>query len=368
MITLESTSSRRAQSWRHDSRRWVFCALACLALLAGACSSEHPARGSFVSHASPVAPLAARAVAGVAITVGDLDRSVAFFRDALDFVEENRRELKGAELERTTGVFGAHVIIARMRLGAEHIELWQFLAPEGRPMPVPSRANDLWFQHIAIVVSDMSRAYQRLREHKVRFASTDPQTLPQSLPNAAGISAFYFKDPDGHFLELIHFPPGKGEPRWQTASGLFLGIDHTAIAVRSTEASKAFYERTLGMRVAGGSENFGTEQAHLNNVEGAHLIITTLRAPAGPGVELLEYVHPAGGREAPADSQANDLWHWHTIIEVAPGTDAGAVLRGAGRPLVSKDLLKSGDAPAMFLDPDGHNVLLTTDHARSTTP
>lgn len=327
-------------------------------VLSGCGSGAPVSRAGSARVGQPAAGPAARAVVGVAITVSDLDRAVEFYRDVLSFVEEDRRELQGAELERITGVFGSHVIVARLRLGTERIELWQYLAPEGRPMPVPSHANDLWFQHIAIVVSDMPRAYQTLRGHKVRFASTDPQTLPQSLPNAAGISAFYFKDPDGHFLELIHFPPGKGEARWQTTPGLFLGIDHTAIAVRDTQAAKDFYGDGLGLRVAGGSENFGDEQAHLNNVEGAHLIITTLKASAGPGVELLEYVAPKGGRPAPADTQANDAWHWHTLIEIEPGADVEALLRRSGRPPFSRAIVPVSQGPSMGRDPDGHGVLL----------
>src|SRR5262245_17083266 len=80
---------------------------------------------------------------------------------------------------------------------------------------------------------------------------------------------------------------------------LFLGIDHTAIVVNSTEASLACYRDTLGLRVVGQSENYGPEQERLNNVFGARLRITTLRAPAGPGVELLEYLTPRDGRPAP---------------------------------------------------------------------
>jgi catechol 2,3-dioxygenase-like lactoylglutathione lyase family enzyme len=298
------------------------------------------------------------AVLGVAITVGDIDRSVEFYRDVLNFVEEDRRELKGAELERVTGVFGAHVIIARMRLGNERIELWQYLAPEGRPMPVPSHANDRWFQHIAIVVSDMERAYRQVRAHKVRFASTDPQTLPQTLPHAAGISAFYFKDPDGHFLELINFPPGKGDPRWQTTGGLFLGIDHTAIAVSSTAASLKFYEGVLGMKLAGQGENFGTEQEHLNNVEGAHLRITTMKASSGPGIEFLEYLAPRDGEPAPRDGAANDLWHWHAIVQLGGGAQYARVLGHAGMSMFSS---KSAlDGPTLVKDPDGHGLMLVT--------
>jgi hypothetical protein len=36
----------------------------------------------------------------------------------------------------------------------------------------------LRFQHIAIVVSDMDKAYELLRRAKVKHVSTAPQTLP----------------------------------------------------------------------------------------------------------------------------------------------------------------------------------------------
>src|SRR5215510_1516586 len=114
--------------------------------------------------------------------------------------------------------------IVRMRLGDELIEISEYLAPRGRPIPADSRSHDQWFQHIAIVVSDMDKAYQQLRANKVQHTSTGPQRIPDWNKAAAGIKAFYFKDPDGHNLELIYFPPGKGDPRWQQTNGrLFFG-------------------------------------------------------------------------------------------------------------------------------------------------
>ncbi len=212
-------------------------------------------------------------------------------------------EVAGDAYERLTGVFGARIYIVRLRLGAEAIELIQYIAPEGRPIPADSRSNDRWFQHIAIIIGDMDAAYARLRAARARHASTGPQTLPGWNPNAGGIRAFYFKDPDGNPLEILQFPPGKGDPRWQKADErdegrLFLGIDHTAIVVPDTDASLTLYRDRLGLRVAGRSENYGTEQEHLNNVFGARLRITTLRAPAGLGIEFLEYLAPRDGRPA----------------------------------------------------------------------
>src|ERR1043165_9668727 len=99
----------------------------------------------------------------------------------------------------------------------------------------------------------MDKAYALLRQNKVEHASSGPQRLPDWNKNAGGIKAFYFLDPDGHVLEALQFPPGKGEPRWQNTDRLFLGIDHTAIVVSDTDNSLRFYRDLLGMKVTGES-------------------------------------------------------------------------------------------------------------------
>lgn len=304
------------------------------------------AAGWFATAPAPAAA-GARAVTSIGITVDDLDRSVAFFRGVLGFEKTGEIEVAGPDVESRSGVFGARVRIATLRLGEETIELSDYLAPRGRPYPYGTRANDHWFQHIAIVVSDMDAAYAKLRAAGIEHASTGPQTLPDSIPAAAGIRAFYFRDPDGHFLELLQFPPGKGEDRWQRRDALFLGIDHTAIVVGDTDRSLAFYRDTLGLVVAGASTNAGVEQEHLNNVEHARLRITTLRAPAGPGVELLEYLAPLSGRRAKRTIRANDIAYWQT--HVALDRESGGEAAGASQVAHSERVVR---------DPDGHALLL----------
>jgi catechol 2,3-dioxygenase-like lactoylglutathione lyase family enzyme len=225
------------------------------------------------------------------------------------------------------------------------------------------RSNDRWFQHIAIIVGDMDRAYQRLRQRKVRHASTGPQRLPDWNPNAGGIKAFYFRDPDGHHLEILEFPAGKGNPKWHKPSDkLFLGIDHTAIVVGDTEASLRFYRDTLGMQVAGESENYGPEQERLNNVFGARLRITALRAATGPGIEFLEYLTPRDGRSYPADERSNDLIHWQTRLVVRDAEAASQAVRDGRFALISPGAVALTDGTLGFhqgllaRDPDGHPV------------
>src|SRR5947207_1902866 len=211
----------------------------------------------------------------------------------------------------------------------------------------------------------MDQAFVKLRALKVQFVSTGPQTLPPSIKVAAGIKAFYFRDPDQHNLEIIYFPPGKGDPRWQEKSdNLFLGIDQTAIGISKTEGGLKFYRDLLGLRKAGESENFGTEQEHLNQVFGAHLHITGMRASAGPGIEFLEYLAPRDGRPRPADVHANDLAHWQTVVRTDDIDNVVDRLRQAHVPFVSSSVVMTPkdqtgfSKGALVSDPDGHDVLL----------
>jgi catechol 2,3-dioxygenase-like lactoylglutathione lyase family enzyme len=270
---------------------------------------------AFRAHAQTNGHELVQAVDAIGMTVSDMDRALDFYTKVLTFEKVSDIEVAGDEYEHLLGVFGLRIRVVRLQLGDEFIDLTDYLAPEGRPIPVDMRSNDRWFQHIAIVVSDMDKAYQRLREFKVQHASTGPQRIPDSNKAAAGIRAFYFRDPDGHHLEIIYFPAGKGDPKWQTTNGqLFLGIDHTAIVVSNTEQSLKFYRDLLGLQLTGESENYGTEQEHLNNVFGARLRISGLRAAKGPGIEFLEYLAPRDGLPVPEDMKSNDLMHWQITL------------------------------------------------------
>ncbi|HEU0006456.1 MAG TPA: VOC family protein, partial [Terriglobia bacterium] len=154
---------------------------------------------------------AVQAVDVIGMTVGDMDRSVEFFTNVLRFEKVSDVEVTGRDYERLQGLFGLRMRVVRMKLGGESIELTEYLAPRGRAFPSDTRSNDHWFQHVAIIVNDMDKAYRTLRQHKVQHASSGPQRLPDWNKNAGGIQAFYFRDPDGHFLEILQFPEGKGD-------------------------------------------------------------------------------------------------------------------------------------------------------------
>ena len=223
-------------------------------------------------------------------------------------------------------------------LGDEVVELLRFDQP-GRPYPFTHASTDLCFQHFAIVVTDIQAAYQRLCSVGGWTAiSTDgPQKLPES---SGGVTAFKFRDPDGHPLELLAFPDNKLPERWKSRpkSDLFLGIDHSAITVSDSWRSIAFYT-ALGLRVASRSLNTGSEQERLDAVRDAVVEVTALAlAQATPHVELLCY------RSAPPGEsiafRSNDIAATRMVFEVDGWS--------------SEDVTN----PQALLDPDGHHLMI----------
>lgn len=215
-------------------------------------------------------------VMGIQRTVKDIRISTQFYKDALGFSQDNNNP-------------------SRLYLGEEFVE---FVESKRYQPQKNIHGNDADFQHIAIVVRDMEEAYATLRKYNVTHISNTPQELPTWNTSVSGIKAFYFLDPDFHPVEIIRFPTGKGNKRWQTKDNkLFLGIDHTAIVIRDTAVSEGFYSN-LGFRKVAQFETWGVEQEHLNGVFGARLRITSLKAsPDSMGIELLEYLSPTTAKQ-----------------------------------------------------------------------
>jgi catechol 2,3-dioxygenase-like lactoylglutathione lyase family enzyme len=258
----------------------------------------------------------------VGMTVANLEQSVKFYSEVLSFEKIASFEVWGEDWDKLQGIFGLRMQIVQMQLGAEIISLMQYLTPEGRSVPVNSRSCDRIFQHLAIVVQDIERAYQHLRQYRVRHSSTSPQQLPEWNEKLGGVKAFYFKDPDGHNLELIEFPPDKADQKWlqttdKTTDKLFLGIDHSAVVVKNAEASFTLYRDRLNWQLMLQAENYGTEYEHISGIFGARVQVNSFKPRSGIGFELLEYITPTNGRDIPTDSQANDLWHCQTVIAVS---------------------------------------------------
>ncbi len=328
--------------------------LVAISLLAG-CG---PAPSSLPAPPSAT-PALAGAVTEVAFTVDDLDGPRRLL-ERIGATVVGEQHASAADVAALTGVRrGARVL--RLRLGDEIISLVDHDGGAGRGWREGARSNDLDFQHIAIVVRDIDAAFAAVRP-AITLVSPGPQRIPDSNPAAGGIRAHYLRTAEGDPLELIWYPAGRGDPRWQTAPGELLGIDHTAIASSDTDRSRAFYG-ALGFRVAGEALNTGVEQERLSGVAGARVRITGMAGARGPGVELLEYLAPGPGRAARADASADDLDHVETEIEVSSLEAAITAAVAAGGTHVA------GPAPcvlcdgargrgALVRDPDGHAIRL----------
>ncbi|MFN0080961.1 MAG: VOC family protein [Ferruginibacter sp.] len=297
-------------------------------------------------------------VGPVCITVKQLNNSVKFYTEVLQFKLISIEDFYGESQEQLFAKFGIHYKIAHLQLGDEYVDLIDYLTSGGRSIAETQQSNDLAFQHIAIVVKDMDAAFKKLQKNNVEFVSTLPQTIPISNTAAAGIKAFYFHDIDNHNLELIYFPKGKGKAKWQNqTANIFLGIDHTAISVSKTENSLQYWVNNLSLQKKGESHNVGTEQAHLNFVENAELQITGLAAADGPGVEFLQYLKPGAGKIYPQDTQCDDLWNWLTKVQCDDIEAFHQKLIAANTKIVSNAIaIIKGKKNFIARDPDGHAV------------
>ena len=132
-----------------------------------------------------------RGVGPIGMTVSDMERSIVFYSRALDFAKVSDVEVWGPDWDRLQGVFGLRMRVVRMRLGDETLELTEYLTPRGRPMPADSRGNDRWFQHVAIIVSDMDRAYAQLRAHGCNLPDRRASLIANKSADRLGYLVWY---------------------------------------------------------------------------------------------------------------------------------------------------------------------------------
>ncbi|MHB1943137.1 MAG: VOC family protein [Acidiferrobacteraceae bacterium] len=294
----------------------------------------------------------------VSRTVPDLETTVTFYRALLGFSLNGEVIIDDPAWGELMGIPGARGHLTVLKLGAQDLELVAFDPPH-RVYPSESGATDLWFQHIAVVVSDMDAAHASLSHHSfVTITEHGPQRLP---PTAGSVTAFKFRDPDGHPVELIHFPPGTGNVIWQRGQGLFRGIDHAAIDVADMQRSVDFYTRVLGLSVASRSVNSGPEQARLDHVRDVLVDVVALQPAIDgpPHVELLRYEWPTG-RPIPTAVKSNDVVADRLVLQVRNLPRLMKTLEAEHIEFISPGLvtLRSGQRGAQVRDPTGHRLVL----------
>ncbi|MGB7098746.1 MAG: VOC family protein [Xanthobacteraceae bacterium] len=279
-----------------------------------------------------------------------------FYESAFGFVPTTSAATDAASLAELLGKPDATARLLTLRLGEQEIELVGFHAV-GRSFPPVAGWSPL-FQHFAIVVADMAAAYARLRAQPGWSAISIGG--PQVLPPASGmVTAFKFRDPEGHPLELLAFSPESTPEHWRRhRAGDALGIDHSAISVAATGQSIAFYDR-FGLNRIGGWLNLGPAQENLDDIPHVRVEVTAL-APQShpiPHVELLCY---RGGYDRTGQTvEVNDIAATELVFAVNDKAALHAIAAQNRDACMSGPLTcKYGPARALFRDPDGHLLCL----------
>jgi catechol 2,3-dioxygenase-like lactoylglutathione lyase family enzyme len=141
------------------------------------------------------------------ITVSNLERSLAFWRDVLGFELSHTAHQTGEMASEITGVPGAELKLAVLKTPSGHkIELLEYLAPAERKRNVDLRPCDVGSVHVALVVDNLDEILSAIEASGWKAAGK-PQTL-RSGPNA-GKQVVYVRDPDGTTIEFMQAPLAK---------------------------------------------------------------------------------------------------------------------------------------------------------------
>jgi catechol 2,3-dioxygenase-like lactoylglutathione lyase family enzyme len=144
-----------------------------------------------------------RALNHVGLTIGNLERTLGFYRDVFGVEPVIRGHGTGPDIERSLAVPGASIQYAFLEFGNARIELLQYDVPEGK-------SNDRWVSdigspHVCFEVADVWAFYREMGPKGVDFVSA-PITLDASQGQLQGLSYVYLRDPDGIALQLYQLP------------------------------------------------------------------------------------------------------------------------------------------------------------------
>lgn len=132
----------------------------------------------------------------VALSVSDLERSLEFYCGLLGFEVIRRIEAApGEKLGTITSMPGCRAHIVHLMSGDFMLELFQYVAPEGKAIPTGRNQADLGYNHIGFKSVDIHGDYQELMDRGVHFLSEPVEFRP-------GAWVVYFHGPDGEVCEL----------------------------------------------------------------------------------------------------------------------------------------------------------------------
>lgn len=151
----------------------------------------------------------------IGLSVSNLERSIAFYRDLIGLTVREREEMTGGQLEPVTGVAGSRVRIADLDFGnGLTLELLQYLVPAGGAIhPRPTDAGHI---HVGIEIKDLDAVYRRLLDAGASVR-VGPSVLKGAGPYWTGARVVNVLDPDGITVELVQMPSPQGRSSIQAS-------------------------------------------------------------------------------------------------------------------------------------------------------
>lgn len=147
-----------------------------------------------------------RTIHHAGLTVRDLDRSLAFYRDQLGMDVVMQQEKQGGYLAAIVGYREAHVRMAHVAFpgDATRVELFEYVSPEARDRG-GTEPRDVGITHLCLLVDDIHALTKRLEAAGAELYSQP--VLVDTGANAGGWG-IYLRDPDGITVELFQAAEG----------------------------------------------------------------------------------------------------------------------------------------------------------------
>jgi glyoxylase I family protein len=137
-----------------------------------------------------------RGIHHVAIHTKNLDRILAFYREAFGFVPVID-ELSWSDnkfFDSVIGLSGTAGRLIMLKANNVYLEIFEYSAPPGR-QGEPLHPNDHGYTHFCVDSDDIEEDYKRLVAAGAKFTRAVPDEV-------TGIRAVYGQDPDGNVIEL----------------------------------------------------------------------------------------------------------------------------------------------------------------------
>lgn len=292
-----------------------------------------------------------QSVMHVNVNCSDLARSLAFYRDVVGLVPQSHTNpvpQDGAGFGLTGQVqWDAHILHDARGFAGPGLDLleWKQPAPVGTPAREP---NHLGFFRVCLMVPDIEAVYARATSQGVACLSAPVEVVVDPSSDLV-VRAFVCRDPDGTAVEFIEHE-GVSQPQ----------LIHVNVNCSNLEASRAWYERVLGLEVRGGSRP-GPVDGALFGIDGEVEWQADFLFPKGQStfaIDLLEWKRPRPVGAPPKHAHQLGLYRMAFLVEDMQASFAELQAQGVECPPpvfldMGPDIPVDGVWAVFFPDPDG---------------